>query len=155
MNVQDKSLTRREMLCLAATTTAAATLASGATFAASSDHDHAHHSKNENEGLIDSAFDCVKKGQLCMDHCMELFKVGDTSVAECADSVNEMLAMCNALAQMAAYRSSHLSNLAKVCIDVCNDCEKKCREHEEDHSECKACADSCAICAEECEKVLA
>jgi Cys-rich four helix bundle protein (predicted Tat secretion target) len=152
---ETKSLSRREVLCLAATASATATLASGVTFAASSEHDHhAHHSKNENVALIDSAFDCIKKGQLCMDHCMELFKAGDTSVADCADSVNEMLAMCTALTQMTAYRSSHLSALAKVCMDVCLDCEKKCREHEDKHAECKACADSCVTCADECEKLL-
>lgn len=152
MKDQNKTLTRREVLCLAATVSATATLASSVAFAASDDH--AHHSKNENEGLIDSAFDCIKNGQLCMDHCMELFKVGNNSVAECADSVNEMLAMCTALTQMAAYRSNHLSSLAKVCLDVCKDCEKKCREHEDKHAECKACADSCKTCADECEKVL-
>ena len=30
-----------------------------------------------------------------------------------------------------------------LCKQVCKDCEKECRKHEE-HIECKACADACA-----------
>ncbi|WJW75966.1 four-helix bundle copper-binding protein [Thiohalobacter sp. IOR34] len=132
-------------------------LASGVLLASSqslaSEHMH-HHAGNPHEALIDTALDCLKKGQLCIDHCMELFKRGDTSVAECADSVQEMLAMCSALEKMAAYRSDRLKAVARVCADVCKVCEKACRKHEDKHAECKACADACADCIEACEKLI-
>lgn len=150
-------LTRRELLCMAAGATASATLASGVVIASehAGEHaGHAAHSMNKNQTVIDSALDCVKTGQLCLDHCMELFKQGDTSVADCADSVNELLAMCTALSQMAAYQSSHLRSFAKVCIEVCRDCEDECRKHEE-HAQCKDCAESCANCIKELENVIA
>jgi len=138
---------RRNILIGAAAV--ATTLASGSAFSAT---EH-HHKKNSNTGLIDSAFGCVKAGQACNDHCIELVKSGDTSIADCMDSVSEMLATCTALTQMASYRSLHLPAFAKVCISVCEDCEKECRKHEKKHAECKACAESCRDCIKACKKV--
>lgn len=115
---------------------------------------HIHH-VNENNTLIDTAHDCIKTGQLCLDHCIDLFKQGDNSVADCADKVTEMLAMCTALSQMAAYQSSHLKELVKVCIDVCKDCKKACEKHADKHMACEACAESCEECISACEKIAA
>lgn len=128
----------------------ATTLATGTTFAATG---HKHHKSNRNTNLVDAALDCVKKGQACNDHCIDLVKSGDTSIADCMASVSEMLAACTALSQMASYQSSHLAAFAKVCISVCKDCEKECRKHEDKHAECKACAESCNDCIKACEKV--
>ena len=151
---KDESLednTRRNLLIGATAMTAA--LATGTTFAASG-HKH-HHASNRNTGLIDTALDCIKSGQACNDHCIELVKSGDTSIADCMSSVSEMLAACTALSQMASYQSKHLAALAKVCIAVCEDCEKECSKHEKKHAECKACAESCRDCIKACEKVAA
>ena len=49
-------------------------------------------------------------------------------------------AMCAALARLASANSAHLVALAKVCGEVCLDCEKECRKHEKEHELCKACA---------------
>ena len=62
----------------------------------------------------------------------ELFKMGDTSVAECADVAHEMLASCTAMGKLASYDSRHLKDFVRVCIGVCEDCEKACREHGEE-----------------------
>lgn len=140
---------RREMLFGAAAV--AATLATNTAFSAT---DH-HHHMNKNSGLVDAALDCVKKGQACNDHCIALVKSGDTSIADCMASVSEMLATCTALSQMASYQSKHLATLAKVCIAVCEDCEKECNKHGKKHAECKACADSCRDCIKACKKVAA
>lgn len=135
-----------------ASTVVAATMSATASQASDSKHQH-HHAKNKNIAVIDSALDCLKTGQLCMDHCIELFKSGDTSVAKCADVVNEMLAMCTALSQMAAYQSSHLKDFAKVCAAVCQDCQDECEEHAKMHAECKACAASCEDCIDACKNI--
>lgn len=151
--LQNKS--RRDMLAGAAAV--AATLAAGTAFAASDKApvSHHHHGMNKNTAIIDAALDCVKKGQACNDHCINLVKAGDTSIAACMDTVTEMLAMCTALSQMASSQSRHLTALTKVCIAVCEDCEKECRKHENKHAECKACAESCHACIEACKKVAA
>ena len=117
-------------------------------------HDH-HHQKNPYTEIIDAALDCIKTGQACNDHCIQLIKAGDTTIADCMDVLAENLAMCGALAQMASYQSTHLAELAKVCIATCKDCEKECRKHEDKHEECKACAESCKECIAACKKIVA
>jgi hypothetical protein len=44
--------------------------------------------------------------------------------------------------------------VTKLCIDICGDCEKECRKHEEHHVQCKNCADSCAAFIREGKKVI-
>ena len=122
------------------------------------EHSHEHHQHTVDQGrvrVIEHANDCVMKGETCIEHCLQLFKAGDTSVAECAETVHEMLASCTAMGKLAAYDSRHLKDFMRVCIGVCEDCEKACREHENKHAECKACADSCADCIRVCKEYLA
>lgn len=148
-----KEFTRRDLLKGAVV--ASATMASSTVFG-SSGHDHGSmHHNNANTDLVDTALDCMKTGQACLDHCIDLFKLGDTSVADCADKVTEMLAMCNALSQMASYQSKHLAEVAKVCAAVCKDCKKACDKHAKKHKACKDCAASCEDCIKACEKLAA
>lgn len=55
-----------------------------------------------------------------------------------------MIPSCNAMAQLATSGSSHAKVLGDVCIAVCEDSEKECREHEDKHEVCKECGDACA-----------
>lgn len=144
--------TRRDLLKGAVA--ASAVIASGSAFGANMDHSHMNHG-NPNEDVIDTTLHCVKSGQACLDHCIDLFKMGDTSVANCADKVTEMLAMCNAMSQMTSYQSKHLAKVAKVCAAVCKDCKKACDEHADKHKACKDCSDSCEKCIKACEKIAA
>jgi Cys-rich four helix bundle protein (predicted Tat secretion target) len=146
---------RRNILLGAAAV--AASMATDSAFSAT-EHNHSEHNHmmmSSNTEIIDAALDCLKTGQACSNHCIELVKSGDTSIAECMDILTESLAMCNALAQMASAQSSHLPALAKICISVCEECEKECRKHEDKHAECKACADSCNACIKACKKIVA
>lgn len=108
-----------------------------------------------NVKVAELARHCAAAGDACISHCLALFVAGDNSVAACAKSAYQMTAMCAALARLASANSAHLVALAKVCGEVCLDCEKECRKHEKEHELCKACAESCAACAEECKKVSA
>lgn len=47
----------------------------------------------------------------------------------------------------------HLAKMAKVVMDICQDCEKECRKFEKKHEACKVSADSCAVCFNECKKI--
>jgi len=126
--------------------------------ASSTQHNHQHHAHTVDLGrqrVIDHAMDCIKKGEACNQHCIDLFKAGDTTVANCADSIQEMLASCTAMAKLAAYDSKHLKAMMKVCIGACEDCEAECKKHADKHAECKACADSCADCIRVCKEYLA
>lgn len=144
---------RRDLLQGVAALTAS--LAVGSVLA-SDDNQHAsHHRVKEANSLVQAALDCEKTGQACIEHCINLFKQGDTSTATCMEAATEMLAMCTALSQMASYHSVHLPAIAKVCAAVCKDCEQECRKHEDKHAACKACAESCFHCNAECEKIAA
>lgn len=153
------SLPRRQLLAGAGAALVAGAFGGiTAVGAAEHAHDHGHHHPimdGARARVVDHAMHCIKTGQICIQHCIDLFKTGDTSVADCADSVLEMLASCNAMAQLATYNSRHLKDLMRVCIGVCEDCEKECRKHEDKHAECKACADSCADCIKVCQEYLA
>ncbi len=107
--------------------------------------EHAHHGGGSSHAeLIDAALACVKEGEACIAHCLAAFRAGDTTLAACATSVQQMLAACSATARLAAYDSPRLAAFAKVCADICADCEAECRKHADKHTVCKACADSCA-----------
>src|SRR4051794_27694657 len=42
--------------------------------------------------LTDAAYDCLKKGDACVAHCVMLLGSGDTSMAGCAAAVHDMVA---------------------------------------------------------------
>jgi Cys-rich four helix bundle protein (predicted Tat secretion target) len=133
----------------------AVTAAMAASSVSATSESHQHHGALLNNKLIDAALDCIKKGEACSNHCIALIKQGDNTVADCLDIVGETLAMCSALATLASSQSVHLNALAKVCVDVCKDCERECEVHAHKHTECKACMDACSVCIDECEKLSA
>lgn len=152
-----ETLNRRDLIKSAMLASAAigATVSAKSVIAGDDKHDHhAHHAKNKNTKVVDTALVCLKDGQACLDHCFILLKDGDTSMAKCAETVTEMLVMCDALAKMASYQSPHLKAFAKVCAAVCEDCKDECDEHADDHVECKQCSESCEDCIKACENIV-
>lgn len=118
-------------------------------------HEHHHHGSAVNAALISAASDCVQKGQVCLSHCLTLLGQGDKEMAACAQSVNQMLAVCGALQQLASQESRYLKSQAKIAMDICKECEDECKKHADKHDACKACMDSCAACYKECKKAVA
>ncbi len=117
-------------------------------------HEHAHHHGAPGyAGLSASIADCVQKGEVCLNHCLDLLGQGDKDMASCAKSVSQMLAVCGALRQLANQNSTHTAKLAAVAMDVCKQCEDECKKHAAKHESCKACGESCAACYKECQKV--
>jgi Cys-rich four helix bundle protein (predicted Tat secretion target) len=150
-------MNRRELLIGAAAM--ATTAVSSKAFASEHQHNHAamvheHTTSTRNEKLIAAAADCVLKANICLQHCIVLLGEGDKTMAACAQSSSQVIAMCTALEQMAAAESKHLPQLAKVCMDVCKACEEECKKTEK-HPECKACKESCAACYKECKAIAA
>lgn len=141
-------------------TASGAALASGTQMDHSShsgmDHSHMHAAAAVNAALQKTALACIEAGQLCLNHCLSSFAAGDLSMAGCARSVDQMLAVCAALAKLASTGSPLLAAMAKaVALPMCLECEQECRKHADRHAECKACADACKACAEECRKLAA
>jgi Cys-rich four helix bundle protein (predicted Tat secretion target) len=105
--------------------------------------------------LADTATACVAAGDACLQHCLDRLAQGDTSLGECAQSVRQMLAVCGAVGPLASAGGKHLAAAARLCIEVCGDCEQVCRKHEHEHPPCKRCAEACARTVAEAKKVVA
>jgi Cys-rich four helix bundle protein (predicted Tat secretion target) len=151
-------MTRRDVLLASAALAATAT---AATASSAGEHDaHAATAKyseakafKKHAALVATANECLATGQECISHCFETFVAGDTTMAECAFAVEQMLKACDAFSYLAAYDSPHLPAMARVCVSVCEDCERECRKHEDHQAECKACADACAALIRDAKKL--
>ena len=116
--------------------------AAGNVMAATKGHDHSKHSAQQPD-VLDAVNQCTDKGQRCIAHCLVAFQEGDTALADCAAKAHEMLAICDAFSYLLAANSGYIKSYAKVCAQVCEDCEKECLKHKE-HIECRDCANACA-----------
>jgi Cys-rich four helix bundle protein (predicted Tat secretion target) len=141
---------RREVLLGMSAVAATAALQS-----ALGDEDHSQHTHRAQlySALASAAADCVKTGQICVDHCLDLFAQGDKSTVACARSVTQLTSICETLQLLATQNSKFLPRYAKLAGEFCKDCEDECRKHEKEHQQCKDCADACASCVKECNKV--
>ncbi len=130
---------------------AAATFVSGGlpltTAEAAAKHDHSKH-KAQHEKLLNTVNNCLDKGQRCIAHCLVVFQEGDTKLADCAAKVHEMQAVCDAYSYLLTANSSYSKGYASICSQVCEDCEKECREHDH-HVESRDCAEACIDVMEE------
>src|ERR1700757_2586215 len=148
-----QTMDRREFI--AAAGTAAAIASASQAFAqgmmgAETEEMHAPKYK----ALEKTSIECVATGNDCLRHCLGMYKMKDTSMAECADAAYQLVAGCDALAALAAVNSEHTGHFAKVVEMLCNDCKKECDKFSK-IAVCKACGDACKACAEECRKVAA
>jgi Cys-rich four helix bundle protein (predicted Tat secretion target) len=149
-------MNRRELLeVLAVAGLAAATTAPAADTAMPEHAHHDHAAMGKYGDLVAATSHCVNKGETCLAHCIALLGDGEKELAACAKTVEDIIASCTALRQMAAANSPHVAKLAGVVADICSDCETECRKHEKKHRVCHDCAEACAQCAKECQKAAA
>jgi len=120
-----------------------------------SKHEHHHHMGGKYNKLMEAGSHCIEQGLLCADHCIELLKNKDTSIAQCLETVEEMLPVCKTLVDLAGYNSKYLKKYAEVCILYCEECAKQCKKHAKKHKECKNCMDSCNACIKACKAIAA
>jgi len=109
----------------------------------------------KNAAVVEAASDCVRAGEICLEHCLTLLRTGDTSMARCSTTVDAMLALCRATEALAMQDSPHLKGIAATCAKACRDCEAACKEHAAHHEPCRRCMETCQKCASVCEKIVA
>lgn len=136
---ESTNLSRRNLLVGAG---ALATVAAAGSASAATGHEHAKHAP-QRPALLEALEDCNATGLRCISHCLVAFGEGDTTLAACAGSVHEMMAVCSAMATLTASNSSHSAALAKVCAQICEACAAECRKHAEMHRECRDCMEAC------------
>lgn len=106
------------------------------------------------EELIDTFLECIKMGEICNQHCMHMFQMGDTTLADCSISVQELIAVNTAALKLTAHNSRHLNAFLDVLIKVTETCEEECKKHDK-HIQCKDCAEACRDCIDFCTVYLA
>ena len=144
---------RREFIAAAGTVAAAASASQAfAQGMMASETEEMHPPKYK--ALEKTAHECVATGDDCLRHCLAMYKMKDTSMADCADAAYQLVAGCEALATLAAVNSEHTGHLAKVVSMLCKDCEKECEKFPK-IAVCKACGEACKACAAECDKIAA
>lgn len=151
---------RREMLKTVAGTVAgvlaAQAMAAESTGSPEAHHHHEHGAMGQPYAALSTAAGhCLQAGETCLSHCLVLLGQGEKDMAPCAQAVREMLAVCDALAKLALQQSPFTPAQAKVAAEVCDHCQKACREHADQHAECQACEKACATCAKECRALAA
>jgi Cys-rich four helix bundle protein (predicted Tat secretion target) len=138
----DRLLDRRTLL--AGTGALAGVLAGGVTLAATGEAGHHGMHGAAKSPALHAAVHCSEQASSCLAHCLSMFEEGDTSLAECATSVNQMTSLCDALAAQLTTQSKYVRSMAAVCGEACSDCEAVCRKHADKHEACRSCADACA-----------
>ncbi len=123
-------------------------------FAADMDMSHHHHGDAPNKEMTAAMYACVAASNACIAHCMELIKMGDTTIIDCLKSTHETAAFCSAHAYLSTANSRHLNAMCELAIQICGDCQKECEKHADKHAACKACAEACADCVKACKAHL-
>src|ERR1700677_107865 len=128
-------MNRREMLASAGILSTA--ILSGVSFAEEKKSEKTNPiSKEKLKKATDAAFDCIKKGEACLAHCLDMQAAGDDSMKDCQPVIANMLAACTAFSKIGSYDSAKpetLRRLASVCADLCKDCAGICKLHAEKH----------------------
>jgi Cys-rich four helix bundle protein (predicted Tat secretion target) len=106
-----KAMDRREFI--AAAGTAAAVVSTSQAFAQMAAEESDMHPPKY-KALEKATVECIATGNDCLRHCFGMYKMKDTSMADCADAAYQLVAGCGALASLAAVNSQHTGHLAKV-----------------------------------------
>ena len=96
----------------------------------------------------------------CMDACQACIIACNTCAAACLKETDvQMMAACIAqdlecaqvcelaVASMAR-QSPHVSDICRLCAQICQACADECSKHSHDH--CQTCAAACQQCAMSC-----
>lgn len=112
-----------------------------------------HAAAGPDEPAMRCAGACIAAGQICLQHCLGLLGVGDTTLAECARAVVDMIAVSQAIQALAAAGSPALKAQAVVAVAALTRCEEACRKHAAQHEACRTCATRCATALKECHRL--
>jgi len=155
---KETNTSRRDLLIgLGMTTAAVGAGLSLSANAATVDHSKMNHQipiDIKLEELIDTFLECIKMGEICNQHCMHMFQMGDTTLADCSISVLELIAASTAVLKFAAHNSNHLNLFLEAAIKVSETCEEECKKHDM-HIQCSDCAEACRDCIDFCTEYLA
>ncbi|OUR65498.1 hypothetical protein A9Q79_00430 [Methylophaga sp. 42_25_T18] len=147
MNKTETNASRRKLLKgVSAFTAMLGTGLSFSAHAAEVDHSMMNHDLPIDphlEELMDYVLECIKMAEICQQHAMHMFQMGDTKLADCALATQELLVVSKALLTLTANNSKHLKGYLTVAVTITESCAKECEKFAEDHIQCKDSAEAC------------
>lgn len=108
------------------------------------------------KNVVEETRDCIAASKACITHCVEMFKMGDKSMANCHAAVLNTLSVCEALNSVAQFNTAsaeHIKKLASVCAEYCRACAEQCKPHVKHSKACAECLEACENCAKACDKL--
>jgi Cys-rich four helix bundle protein (predicted Tat secretion target) len=100
--------------------------------------------------VLETSSRCVTTGLVCIKHCQKELLAGNKMMAECLQSVLELVSSCENLMTLVALESVYAKDFAKLTAKVCSDCGKICEKHAKHMEACKACMEACRECEKAC-----
>ncbi|OUR70766.1 hypothetical protein A9Q78_11745 [Methylophaga sp. 41_12_T18] len=147
MNKTETNTSRRQLLKgVSALTAMLGTGFSFSAHAAGVDHsmmDHDLPIDPKLEELMDYVLECIKMAEICQQHAMHMFQMGDTKLADCAIVTQEMIVVSKALLTLVANNSKSLKDYLKVTVKMTESCAEECEKFAEEHIQCKDSAEAC------------
>jgi len=116
---------RRKFISKTALVSAGAALAFQPKSVEASGKGHKHHKgMAKYEAVVNSSLGCIKSGERCVSHCLQLLAKGDTSMADCFSAVQNMLALNTAMLKVASMGTNKelVKSTAAACIVACKAC---------------------------------
>ncbi|MCY9140600.1 four-helix bundle copper-binding protein [Peribacillus frigoritolerans] len=95
--------------------------------------------------------DCITACNHCYDACLKEEHIN--MMVECIRLDRECADIFPFLAQAMGRGTPFISELAEVCVKICESCGNECKKY--DHEHCQKCAEACLGYAEECRKKVA
>jgi len=104
------------------------------------------------------------KYKACVDLCYEAAMMSDkcafdslqekdvSKLVKCIELNIYCSEMCRLAARFMALGDLYVSEILKLCADICEACGNECAKHPHDH--CQRSAAVCKICADECRSML-
>lgn len=136
---------RREFIAAASSVNALGIVSVAASALAENEDECKLHRPHEykHQDMVEAAQACLSSGRICISRCLDLMAAGDSRVAECAKNVNLMIPFCDMFTRFAIADSALLKDITRLCIEVSENCENACRDHEDEFVECYECAEAC------------
>ena len=105
--------------------------------------------QEDKQTLLKTLHECMTACNHCYNACLQEEDIN--MMKDCIRLDRECADFCAYLAQSISRGTPFTSELANVCVEICEACGKECQKHSHDH--CQQCAKACFDCASACKKV--
>lgn len=107
-------------------------------------------SHQEFKTCIEACYTCAAACDHCANACLQ--ETHAHHMANCIRADLDCADICRLAAAAMARNSAFVSDICRLCAQICEACAAECAQHSMDH--CQACATACQRCADECRRMV-